>query len=93
MFRFIKIAALCSMFLTPAAFADGWHHHHHGNYGYGYNAYYSPPVIRYYPSQPYYAPPPVPYGRYGYGVGPVISLPFYGGGWGHGGYGHHGHRH
>ncbi len=95
MFKFIKIVAICSMLFTTSAFADGWgHHHHHHGYRYGYNPYYVPPVvIGYYPPQQYYAPPPVPYGGYGYPVGPVISVPFFVGGWGHGGYGHHGHHH
>lgn len=93
--RIIKIVAISSMFFLSAAFAEGRGHHHH--YGYGYSPYYggyAPPVMRYYPiQQPYYAPPPVAaYGGYGYGNAPIIVVPFFGGGWGHGGFGHHGHH-
>lgn len=102
MLKIIKMLIIGTLFFSGTAFAHGWGRHHHGygygpGYGYGYGpgyGVYAPPAMGYYPiQQPYYAPPPVaPYGGYAYGVSPVVRVPFFGGGWGHGRYGHHGHR-
>lgn len=97
MSRFIKFAAICAMCFSGSVFAHGHHGfggYRHGGYGYGYTPYFAAPYPGYYAApQPYYVPPPIPYGGYIYNPGPVVSMPFYGGGWGHGGYGWHGGGH
>ncbi len=89
MFRFIKIAAMCAMFISTSAFAHGHGGYGgHGGFGFGGYGYYRPyyggvyvaPVTGYYPQQPYYGAVPQPYipqpqaNYYGYGQ----QAPMYG---------------